>query len=332
MTTGKVVFEPTFAEISLSTSGFTPGPHDTRDLGVRIHQVLVNGENVIGDVLMERLTYGREGDGFFWTRPSGTMLIPVPAEGPVELGFAWAAETSKPVTIGTTELTAPAHDPAVASMTLPADTPRVDVINNVGGVVLTTGNGADRGYQSVDRGQFDEPAEVFLGCGNGMAIRTAVGHQLDWFDDSFFMYYEDSDISWRLRSQGWSIRYVPSAVLRHHHAASSGEWSPLFVFHTERNRLLNLTKNAPLALVLREVPHFALTTASMTVRLFRQDAGHAFASRGAAADSAGPGDEELSAPAARHAAPAGGDRGGRPGQPGRDRDAADHSRGVAQRG
>lgn len=274
MTTGKVVFEPRFAEISISTAGFTPGAHDDRDLGVRIHQVLVNGENVIGDVLWERLTYGREGDGFFWTRPAGTMLVPVPATGEVTLGFAWAAETDKPVTLSSTEetltLTVPAHDPAVVSFTLPATTPRVDVINNVGGVVLKSGHGADRGYQQVDRGQFDEPADVFLGCGNGMALRTAVGHQLDWFDDDFFLYYEDSDLSWRLRSLGWTIRYVPSAVLRHRHAASSGEWSPLFVFHTERNRLLNLTKNAQAGLALTEVPRFALTTASMTVRAVRQ--------------------------------------------------------------
>ena len=111
---------------------------------------------------------------------------------------------------------------------------------------------------------------MFLGCGNGMALRTAVGRQLDWFDDDFFMYYEDTDLSWRLRSLGWSIRYVPTAVLRHHHAASSGEWSPLFVFHTDRNRLLLLTKDATPAMALREVPHYAVTTASMTVRATRQ--------------------------------------------------------------
>jgi GT2 family glycosyltransferase len=77
-----------------------------------------------------------------------------------------------------------------------------------------------------------------------MALRTAVGHEVGWFDDAFFMYYEDTDLSWRWRSRGWSIRYVPSAVLRHIHAASSKEWSPRWIFHVDRNRLLMLTKNA----------------------------------------------------------------------------------------
>jgi GT2 family glycosyltransferase len=58
------------------------------------------------------------------------------------------------------------------------------------------------------------------------------------------MYYEDTDLSWRWRSAGWHIRYEPSAVLRHIHAASSKEWSPRWVFHVERNRMLMLTKNA----------------------------------------------------------------------------------------
>ena len=110
--------------------------------------------------------------------------------------------------------------------------------------MLRDGYGADRGFQEVDEGQYDEPAEVFTACGNGMAMRTAVGRELGWFDDDFFMYYEDTDLSWRLRSRGWSIQYVPTAVLRHVHSATSTEWSPRWVFHVERNRLLMLTKNA----------------------------------------------------------------------------------------
>ena len=73
------------------------------------------------------------------------------------------------------------------------------------------------------------------------------------FDDDFFLYYEDTDLSWRLRSLGWRIRYQPAAVARHIHSASSVEWSPLFVFHTDRNRLLMLTKNARAGLAAREV-------------------------------------------------------------------------------
>jgi hypothetical protein len=115
-------------------------------------------------------------------------------------------------------------------LTIEPGTPAVDVINNVGGIVLRDGSEADRGFQEVDEGQYDEPADVFTACGNGMALRTAVGRELGWFDDAFFMYYEDTDLSWRWRSRGWSVR-----------------------FYVERNRLLMLTKNATGSLASRAI-------------------------------------------------------------------------------
>ena len=277
--TGKVVFLPSYLRLRLETESFVPGAHDTRQLGVRISSLRVDGAEVLTEVLWERLTYGAEGppDGrFFWTRPSGELLVPIPRDRPrepISLELTWAGERAKTVTLswdgGSAAL--PAEDePTTVAVPLPGDLPRVDVINNAGGVVLTEGYGADRAYQQVDDGSYDEPVEVFTACGNGMAVRTELGHRLGWFDDDFFLYYEDTDLSWRIRSSGYAIRYQPSAVLRHVHAASSKEWSPLFVFHVDRNRLLMLTKDASAALALRAVLRYPLTTASMALRSLRQ--------------------------------------------------------------
>lgn len=273
--TGKVVFLPRFLRLRLSTRSFTPGPHDTRELGVRVTSITVDGREVLGEVLWEKLTYGAEGglaDRFFWTRPAGELCIPVPEGGPVTVSFTWAAETTKPVTVGwdtgTAALTVHAT-PGTAQVVIPDGTPRVDVVNNVGGIVLSDGYGADRGYQQVDTGQFAAPEEVFTACGNGLAMPTSLGHSLGWFDDDFFLYYEDTDLSWRIRSAGYTIRYVPDAVVRHIHSASSVEWSPLFVFHTDRNRLLMLTKNATARLALAAVARYPATTASIALRTVR---------------------------------------------------------------
>ncbi|HMA45673.1 MAG TPA: glycosyltransferase family 2 protein, partial [Frankiaceae bacterium] len=150
--TGKVVFAPTFLRLRLSTAGFVPGAHDGRSLGVRVCSVLVNGEERLGDVLWERSTYGAEGPPtgrFFWTRPAGELLVPVPPAGPVTLAFTWAAERAKPVTLrfdgGSVSLPA-GPQAATVPLVVPPDAPRVDVINNVGGIVLVDGYGADRGY------------------------------------------------------------------------------------------------------------------------------------------------------------------------------------------
>jgi len=283
--TGKVVFAPRFLPLRLRTEGFDPGPHDPRELGVRLVAVEVDGRDVTEKVLWEKLAYGPEGTGagrFRWTRPEGGFLVPVqdgpgsPANtvsGSMKVTFRWIAERDKPVTItgDGVSLTATATEAgSEAVLTVPEGTPLVDVVNNAGGIVLVNGYGADRGFQEPDTGQYDRPAEVFNACGNGMAMRTAAGRSVGWFDDDFFLYYEDTDLSWRLRADGWSIRYQPSAVLRHLHSASSTEWSPLWVFHVDRNRLLMLTKDASARLAVREVLHYPLTSASMLARAARE--------------------------------------------------------------
>jgi GT2 family glycosyltransferase len=274
--TSKVVFAPRFLPLQLATDGFTPGGADPRDLGVRIGAVVVDGEDVTSRVLWERLTWGPEGEGaarFFWTRPSGEMLVPLPSDtGPWEVTVRWAAERSKDVQLSWDggRVTCPATEQMrEQSFTVPAGARSVDVVNNVGSIVFTAGYGADRGYQDVDAGQYDAPADVFALCGCAVAFRTEAGRQMDWFDDDFFLYYEDTDLSWRLRAAGWQIRYEPTAVVRHVHSASSVEWSPTFVFHTDRNRLLMLVKNATWRRALRECARYPLTTGSMALRTVR---------------------------------------------------------------
>jgi hypothetical protein len=132
------------------------------------------------------------------------------------------------------------------------------------------GYAADRGYQEPDEGQFDTPEDVFLLCGAAVCLRREALDQVGVFDDDFFMYYEDTDLSWRLQAAGWSIRYAPDAVVRHLHSASSGEWSPFFTFHVERNRLLVFTKNAPARFAAWLAFRFQLTTASMARRTLFQ--------------------------------------------------------------
>lgn len=258
--TSKVVFAPKFLPMTLTTAGFSPGTHDPRELGLQLFRVSVEDEDVTERVLMERATWGPEGEGpgrFRWTRPTAPLLVPLPDDlpGPVEVTFRWAAERDKTVEVAwesgscTQPATTTIED---VGCEVPAGYPAVDVVNNVGSIVVTSGYGADRGYQEVDRGQYDEAEQVFALCGCAVALRTEAGREVDWFDDDFFLYYEDTDLSWRLRAAGWQIRYEPKAVVRHIHSATSVEWSPTFVFHSTRNRLLMLTKDASAARVRRE--------------------------------------------------------------------------------
>lgn len=138
----------------------------------------------------------------------------------------------------------------------------LDVINNVGGVVLADGSGTDRGWEEPDRGQYDEPEEVFAWCGGSVLLRPAYLSDVGLFDDRLFLYYEDTDLSWRGRSRGWRYRYEPRSVVRHLHAASSGESSPVFRYYNERNRLVVLVKNAPADLARRAALRHPFSTLS----------------------------------------------------------------------
>lgn len=56
-----------------------------------------------------------------------------------------------------------------------------------------------------------------------MVGRRAAFNAVDGFDKAIFMYYEDVDICLRLKSAGWGVHYVPSAVARHVGGHSSAQ-------------------------------------------------------------------------------------------------------------
>ena len=141
----------------------------------------------------------------------------------------------------------------------------VTLVNSTGNVVRRDGYGVDRGWLA-DAGHHHPAPEVFGFCGAAAILRTSALRDVGLFDEDFFLYYEDSDLSWRLRLAGYRIEHCAAAVVHHIHAASTGEGSELFRFHDGRNRLLMLTKNATPALVTRAVVRYLLTTASVAVR------------------------------------------------------------------
>ncbi|HEV2124106.1 MAG TPA: glycosyltransferase family 2 protein [Chloroflexota bacterium] len=164
---------------------------------------------------------------------------------------------------------------ATAKLIFPESSPHAGCIQNAGGIVLANGSGRDRGtvfqegswVQERDNGQYDRPEEVFFFCGAAALLRKDALQDVGLFDERYFMYYEDMDLSWRLRLRGWKVLFVPDAVVEHEHAASSQEWSPLFIYNVDRNRPLMLLKLAPLPLALREIARYSAEFALNCVRV-----------------------------------------------------------------
>ncbi|WP_440708515.1 glycosyltransferase family 2 protein [Herbiconiux sp. YIM B11900] len=145
----------------------------------------------------------------------------------------------------------------------------VELLNSTGNEMTRSGNGRDRDWLRPVGGAAgaDRPAgEVFGFCGGAAVLRASALGQAGLFDESLFMYYEDTELSWRLRRGGWSIRYEPTATARHAHAASSGTGSEIFRFSNERNRMLVALRTAPARVALTAAARTSAATVRSAVR------------------------------------------------------------------
>jgi N-acetylglucosaminyl-diphospho-decaprenol L-rhamnosyltransferase len=75
----------------------------------------------------------------------------------------------------------------------------------------------DRGQNSVDRGQFNTKEVVPALCGALMLCKNKVLCELGdrIFDEDFFLYKEDIELSLRIRKNGWSLVYDPRLIAYH---------------------------------------------------------------------------------------------------------------------
>lgn len=82
----------------------------------------------------------------------------------------------------------------------------------------------------------DDGHEQEVGAISGcfMCVRREVVDQVGALDEAFFMYGEDLDWSYRIRSAGWKIAYVPQAEIVHFKGESTrslSRWRQLYEFH-----------------------------------------------------------------------------------------------------
>lgn len=99
--------------------------------------------------------------------------------------------------------------------------------------------GKHRGVDEVDHGQFDKETEIDFASGCCMMIASKVFEKAGLFDDRYFLYYEDNDLSQRIKKENFKVLYQPKAILWHKNADSTGgSGSSLQDYYITRNRLL----------------------------------------------------------------------------------------------
>ena len=85
--------------------------------------------------------------------------------------------------------------------------------------------------------QHAQPGTVASITGATFAVRREFWDQLGGFDEKYFLYQEDVDLSMRTWLAGKQVRYVPTAISLHNYEFGRADAK---FYYLERNRLINL--------------------------------------------------------------------------------------------
>ena len=122
---------------------------------------------------------------------------------------------------------------------------RPDIINSIGIGFTRAGMAMDVGYGQKDGKRFESPRPIFGACAGAAMYRRALFNDVGLFDEDFFMWYEDVDLSFRARLAGYECAYVPTAVVYHVGGGTASSVNKLQLHYSSRNRVLVMVKNLP---------------------------------------------------------------------------------------
>ena len=129
----------------------------------------------------------------------------------------------------------------------------------------------ETGQGEKDGPKWKETRNVDYLVGTGLLVNVAAVSQVGFFDDSYFMYYEDLDWSIRLRKAGLKLRLVANAHLYHQVSYSSGGQStPSQLYHQAKSSIIFFTRHAqegrPILIFLFRLGSALKTTTSLLLQ------------------------------------------------------------------
>ncbi len=129
-------------------------------------------------------------------------------------------------------------------------------LDSTGDLYTTWGLPYPRGRGEAVSDKYDERVQVFGASGGASLYRISMLKKIGLFDEDFFAYYEDIDVSFRAQLAGWKVRYVPEALAYHQIGATSGKIRGFTTTQTIKNLPWVLWKNAPFSVLIRIFPRF----------------------------------------------------------------------------
>jgi len=151
--------------------------------------------------------------------------------------------------------------------------PEKDKVNSLGNQMHFLGFGFCQGYgekisnfnSRLGRGQI--PNSFFYASGASVLYPAEVLKKVGLFDPEFFMYHEDTDLSWRIRQAGYGVLLAEESIMYHKYQFSR---SILQFYYMERNRMIMMFENYRLGTLFLILPAFlAMETGQLGYALSR---------------------------------------------------------------
>jgi GT2 family glycosyltransferase len=127
----------------------------------------------------------------------------------------------------------------IGSVLYYADQP--DTVQAWGGGAINLWSGTSRHYHEPVA---SEKLDYLTGA--SVLIPSHVLRKVGLLDEGYFMYWEDTDFSYRIRASGWKLGIAASARLLHKESASSGRKSPIMERYVSVSGIRFLSKYAPI--------------------------------------------------------------------------------------
>lgn len=89
------------------------------------------------------------------------------------------------------------------------------------------------------------PAPIFGAYGAVMVFRKSLFETIGYFDEDYFLFYEETEFFWRMNIYGRSVLFWPPARVLHYRSLITTRFSPLKLFYSERNRIYTGLKILP---------------------------------------------------------------------------------------
>jgi len=116
-----------------------------------------------------------------------------------------------------------------------------------------------RGRDEPVSKKYHAQRDIFGASGGASLYRTAMLRKVGLFDQDFFAYYEDIDLSFRAQLAGWKVAYVPESIVYHAQGLTSARIGNGFTtYQYMKNLPLVIVKDVPFAMWWKIVPRFWL--------------------------------------------------------------------------